>query len=229
MQASAQALQLSGHLPDQGICMHPSKRQFLTNAANFQSYIRTPLPADQKLLTLLHFNLVRALTRNVFLLGLDPDLMNDDIPSPFTMTSVKSKLELQKLPPTLHPTLLQKTQPHHPEIDVFPFPMYRDNLIRAGSTIDDTELCLDVLYGVELDLNRNPVVRPPVRDCKDIGLGDGGRTGLIVWSDPWLQSSWEVEEGFARKYRNLLKGCDELVRSTNFWRRQRRERPLLLE
>lgn len=208
--------------------MHPSQRQSVTNATNFVSYMQTALPADQKLLTLLHFNLVRALTQNVFLLGLDPDSMNDDIASPF-MTSGTTKLELERLPSTLHPTYLQKVIPHHPEIDVFPFPMYRDNLIRAGSTIDDTELCLDILYGVELDVNIKPISREPVEDCKNIGLGDGGRTGLIVWSDPWLQSSWEVEEGFARKYRGLLRGCDELVRSTNFWRRQRGERPLRLE
>ena len=209
--------------------MHPSKQRCLINAADFQSYIQTPLPEDQKLLTLLHFNLVRALTRNVFLLGLDPAQMNDDIPSPFTTAFGKHKLELHALPPTLRPTQLQKTIPHHPEIDVFPFPMYRDNLLRAGSSIDDTEFCLDILYGVELDQDRNPVARPPVRDGNDVGLGDGGRTGLIVWSDPWLQSSWEVEEGFARKYRSLLKGCDELVRSTNFWRRQRGEKRLVIE
>ena len=154
--------------------------------------------------------------------------MKDDIPSPFTASS-QSKLALKTLPPTLHPTLLQKTIPHHPEIDVFPFPIYRDNLIRAGGTIDDTELCVDVLYGVDLDSNKQPVSRPPVNDCGDTGLGDSGRTGLIVWSDPWLQSSWEVEEGFARKYWHLLRGCDELVRSTDFWRRKRGERPLGLK
>jgi len=207
--------------------MHPAQRQFLTAATNFQSYMRTPLPADQKLLTLLHFNLVRALTQNVFLLGLDPDAMNDDIASPFTTSG--SNVQPESLPPTLHPTYLQRTIAHHPEIDIFPFPMYRDNLISAGSTIDDTELCLDVLYGVELDVDRNPISREPVKDCKDIGLGDGGRTGLIVWSDPWLQSSWEVEEGFARKYKRLLMGCDELIRSTNFWRRQRGENLLVFE
>lgn len=205
--------------------MHPAQRQFVTAARNFKSYMRTPLPADQKLLTLLHFNLVRALTQNVFLLGLDPDAMNDDIASPFAT----SQLQLSNLPPTLHPTCLQRTIAHHPEIDVFPFPMYRDNLIRAGSTIDDMELCLDVLYGVELDVDCNPILREPVKDCRDIGLGDGGRTGLIVWSDPWLQSSWEVEEGFVRKYKRLLVGCDELIRSTNYWRRQRGERPLAFE
>jgi hypothetical protein len=224
-QAYAQALQLSRISPTQGICMHPSQRHSVTTAANFQSYLQTPLPADQKLLTLLHFNLVRALTRNVLLLGLDPDTMNDDIASPFTT----STLELDNLPPTLHPTHLQKTIPHHPEADIFPFPRYRDNFIRAGAAIDDTELCLDVLYGVDPDVDLNPISRLPVKDCKDIGLGSGGRTGLIVWSDPWLQSSWEVEEGFARKYKSLLAGCGDLIRSTNFWRTDRGESPLVFE
>ena len=223
-QASVQTQQLS-RVSHQGICMHPSQRHSVTAAANFQSYMRTPLPADQKLLTLLHFNLVRGLTCNMFLLGLDPDAMNDDIASPFETSAIR----LDSLPPTLHPTYLQKTIPHHPEVDLFPFPRYRDNFIRAGDAIDDTEICLDMLYGVELDLNLNPISRLPVKDCKDIGLGGGGRTGLIVWSDPWLQSSWEVEEGFARKYRKLFAGCDDLIRSTNFWRNERGESPLVVE
>jgi len=55
------------------------------------------------------------------------------------------------------------------------------------------------------------------------------RTGLIVWDYPWLQRSWEVDELFARKYRVLLRGCEELIRSTNFWRRRRGEDDLVLD
>ncbi|KAG0649462.1 hypothetical protein D0Z07_4458 [Hyphodiscus hymeniophilus] len=218
----------SDKLVSQGICIHPLQRHFLTQAPDFQSYMPTPLPADQKLLTLLHFNLVRALLRNVYLLGLNPDLMDDDILSPFLDTSGTTP-DLQKLPPTLQPTHLQKTVPHHPEIDCFPFPRYRDNFLRAGTTIDETELCFDVLFGVEIDVHGNQVPRPPSQNCNDMGVGCGGRTGLIVWSDPWLQSSWEVEQDFASKYKGLLKGCDALIKSSNLWRQQRGEEPLVLD
>jgi hypothetical protein len=69
-----------------------------------------------------------------------------------------------------------------------------NNLLLAGKAVDGDELCTDVLYGVE--------------DEWSVGDGGmGGRTGLIVWSDPWAEGSWEVEEGYARKTAAMLVGC----------------------
>jgi hypothetical protein len=213
------------------ICMSVQRRQNVTSAPDFRSYIRTPLPTDQKLLTLLHFNLVRALTRNIVLLRCDPEDMSLDINSPFapqieSMISSKG-IAISELPPTMRPTTVQMTVPHHIEIDMYPFPRYRDNLILAGSTIDDVELCTDMLYGVDLDEELDPGnIRDKKRKCTDGPFGTSGRTGLIVWADPWLQESWEVDEGFARKYARLLRGCDALLRSTNHWRATRGEKRL---
>jgi len=91
-------------------------------------------------------------------------------------------------------------------------------MIRAGPAINDYEMCFDMLYGVD---------HPPTekRNCKG-NHGMGGRTGLIVWAEPWKTDSWEVDEGFARKYKWLLGGCDDLVRSTNSFRLARGERML---
>lgn len=55
------------------------------------------------------------------------------------------------------------------------------------------------------------------------------RSGLIVWSDAWRPESWEVTEEFARKWGWMLRGCGDLLRSTNIWRRQRGEDDLLFE
>jgi Domain of unknown function (DUF3425) len=194
--------------------MNPFKRRHVVTALNFESFVKTPLPSDQKLLTLLHFNLVRALTQNVFILNLNPDDMNSNLESPFIST--QSGIKAEALPEMLRPTELQKTVPHHPEIDVFPFPRYRDNMIRLGSTHPGEEFCMDLLYGVESDEN-----------SRDGGLN--GRTGLIAWGEPWLQGSWEVEEGFARKYREFFGGCMELLESTNHWRASRGEGPLIMD
>lgn len=38
-----------------------------------------------------------------------------------------------------------------------------------------------------------------------------------------------MEEGFARKWARVLKGCGELIESSNFWRRSRGEGRLVLE
>jgi hypothetical protein len=196
------------------MCMNPFKRRHVVSAPNFESFIKMPLPLDQKLLTLLHFNLVRALTQNVFILSLNPDDMNSDLESPFTFT--ESRLGFEALPETLRPTELQKTIPHHAELDVFPFPKWRDNMLRQGWTHPKYDYCMDMLYGVESNVI-----------SRDSGLN--GRTGLIAWGEPWLQENWEVEEGFARKYRDLFDGCEELLESTNHWRASRGEGPLALE
>jgi hypothetical protein len=194
--------------------MNPFKRRHVISALNFESFVQIPLPSDQKLLTLLHFNLVRALTQNVFILSLNPDEMNSDLESPFTST--ESKLKIEALPEMLRPTELQKTVPHHPELDVFPFPRWRDNMLRRGWTHPRNDYCMDLLYGVESD-----------ETSSDGGLN--ARTGLIAWGEPWLQGSWEVEESFARKYRDFFDGCEELLENTNHWRASRGEGPLVLE
>ncbi|KAH7312941.1 hypothetical protein BKA65DRAFT_516958, partial [Rhexocercosporidium sp. MPI-PUGE-AT-0058] len=207
------------------ICIYSATRRVVTGAPSFAAFLSTPLPVDQKLMTLLHFNLVRALVQNVHILGLDPDLMEDDIPSPFQASAHDVRSLIAKLPPTLKPTQLQLTVPHHPEVDGLPFPQLRDNFIRAGETFNTDEFCMDMLYGLDAEAGM----------CTNLSEGkggevcSGGRTGLIVWSDPWLSGSWEVEEGFARKYGWLLRGCGDIMESTNFWRRSRGEKPLRFE
>ncbi|KAH6717068.1 hypothetical protein BKA61DRAFT_601004, partial [Leptodontidium sp. MPI-SDFR-AT-0119] len=207
------------------VCIYSATRRVVTGAPSFASFLSAPLPVDQKLMTLLHFNLVRALVQNVHILGLDPDLMEEDIPSPFQASEHDVMSLIAKLPAALQPTQLQLTVPHHPEVDGFPYPELRDNFIRAGEAFDSDEFCMDMLYGVDTEDGV----------CEDASLRQSGgenfsgRTGLIVWSDPWLKGSWELDEGFARKYNWLLRGCRDIMESTNFWRKIRGEAPLRFE
>lgn len=97
------------------------------------------------------------------------------------------------VPSTLSPTDLQKTIPHPPFVDVIPFPGVRDRLLRSRAVIDLEKLTID--------------------------LTDGA---FKVWgSVPWDGTGWEVSEEFAKKWWFLIDG--ELLRATNFWRRQRLE------
>jgi len=115
-------------------------------------------------------------------------------------------------------------------VDVLPFPAYRDNMLLAGDSIDDFELCTDMIYGVNLEVKGDGHGNVGWRKtCREGPAGIRMRTGLIVWDDPWLQRSWEVDEVFARKYRVLFKGCEELIQSTNFWRAKRGEPSLVLD
>lgn len=78
---------------------------------------------------------------------------------------------------------------------------------------DEAALCLDTLECLFHDYYED--------DYED-------RKGLIVWSDPWSVSAWELSEGFVRKWGLLLKGCDELVEATNYWRLVRGKSPVAL-
>jgi hypothetical protein len=73
-----------------------------------------------------------------------------------------------------------------------------------------------LLYGVESDWN-----------SRESSLNR--RTGLIAWGEPWLQGSWEVEEVFAKKYKDFFEGCMELLEITNQWRASRGEGPLVFD
>jgi hypothetical protein len=113
----------------------------------------------------------------------------------------------------LQPTLLQQTIPHHPEIDVLPFPKVRDNALLAAGKYDEVELCMNIL-----GLDRTASSMPELdRET------DTARTGLLVWGEPSFPGSWEVSEGFARKWLWLLCGSTGLLDSTNYWRMWRGE------
>lgn len=150
------------------------------------------------------------------MLKLDPYNMGLEETSPFADPSRLATLRIEALPETLRPTELQTSVPHHPEVDCFPFPEFRDNRLRYGHCYHVQQYCLDLLYGVEEEYS-----------TRNWGLSS--RTGLIAWGDPWLQGSWEVEEGFARKYRRYIVGCPTLLATTNKWRRSRGEPPLVLD
>ena len=53
--------------------------------------------------------------------------------------------------------------------------------------------------------------------------------GFLVWGEPWRTSSWEMSEGYVEKWGWMLKGCHELLRSTNRYREQRGEDRLVVE
>lgn len=171
-----------------------------------------PLPADH-LISLVYYNVYRAMIRNVELLGLDLNLMyTDDYPSPFTPCSQTATSAIRRLPISLEPTELQKTMAHHPQWDIMPDPVVRDNILRYGEeNIDDVELCLDMVGG-----------------AGELGGVSGDtqeQTGLIIWGEPWDVDGWEVTEAFAKKWGFMLRNAP-ITLSTNRWRIARGEDPL---
>ncbi|KIA75584.1 hypothetical protein HK57_00643 [Aspergillus ustus] len=182
-----------------------------------QSYTpSSPSPRSDLLLHLIQFNFIKALVQNMAVLGLASEqLDDDDAISPFKMSGPWPLAAEQGyyhyhdddeyLPPSLRATAIQRTIPHHPWLDLLPIPQMRDNLILAGESYDELQLCLDM---------------------KGHGRVHPEQTGIIVWRDPWDADGWEVTESFARSWGWVLQGCWDLARSTNSWRARRGERVL---
>ena len=187
-----------------------------------------PLSSDY-LLTLVQFNVLRALLTNISLLHLTSIFF----PSPFAPPAVAPSPSL--IPPALRPTPLQLSTPHLPWIDIFPHPVVRDNLIRAGSAVDDHDVCIDIVgeicgwggpcevLGMEWDASR--VI---VRD-KEEGEPEREMRGVLVWADPWDARNWELTEGFLRKWGWIFRGATDLIDTSNAWREQRGEDRLVVE
>jgi Domain of unknown function (DUF3425) len=102
------------------------------------------------------------------------------------------------LPPAIAPTLKQQVIPHKSYIDMLPWSTFRDRMLDSLNVINETEFVLDMASG-----------------------------DLKVWgSAPWDPAAWEVGPDFAKKWWFLLD--DGIIHTTNFWRGQRGEEPLIL-
>jgi hypothetical protein len=162
-------------------------------------------PAVDDLLTLVPFNMYRALLDNAHIIGYTMDgIKHEDSLSLFYNTSPDFDWQL---PASLRPTSIQRLVPHHPWFDLFPIPRMRDNLILAGDSLDEGNLCLDLT---------------------GFTAGRAVRPGIAIWGEAWDPLCCEVTKGFARNWRWLLEGCDELLKSSQKWRVRRGEGPMTL-
>ncbi|OXV08980.1 hypothetical protein Egran_03257 [Elaphomyces granulatus] len=166
-------------------------------------------PRTDLIMSLSQLNFIRSLLSNVEIMNLSLERMEDDDSiSPFNMAGPRPAVDFESssLPLSLRPTQLQCTVPHHPWIDLIPVPQLRDNIFQMGlDLIDEERLCHD-LRGYRNDRNE--------------------RTGVLVWRGPCDASGWEVSEAFMMSWGWTIKGCLDIMRSTNYWRTQRGEKPL---
>jgi len=163
-------------------------------------------PRVDQLLTLIQFNVFRALLNNTINMGWNLEWLEcTDSISPWNTIPLDSE---PLCPHALRPTPVQRTIAHHPWIDLWPIPKMRDNLLLAGDSYDEDQLCNDLVEFCDIP---------------------NEQTGLIVWSEPWDPAGWEASETFLRKWGWIVKGCVELLQSTNYWRTRRGEKPLIFE
>ena len=161
------------------------------------------MPADDHLLSLMYYNVFRALTRNIRLLGLNPLLMHTSTyRSPFNNPST----DISAIPPNLRPTEMQRKVIHHPCFDIFPDPVVRENAIRGSHILTLGTLCMTLA-------GRNSWYNSDRRR----------RNGFLIWGPPEEAGSWEVTEGFLECWSWLVRGSTVLEESTNKWRAKRGE------
>jgi hypothetical protein len=190
-------------LPPHGAYIPPYRNQ--------SGYIVAPRALDaisrDHLIPLVEYNLFRAISTNARILGISsrgsPCSFGGDIPL------FPRQFKETDIPKSLEETSLQRSTRYAEWIDILPSPKMRDNAIRLQHMFTLHELCADLLGGL-------------------MGRANKVDAGLIVWSDPWDPSGWEVSEGFLRKWSFLIEGCDDLQRSTNRWREIRGEKPLFV-
>ncbi|MCJ1281257.1 hypothetical protein MMC26_000575 [Xylographa opegraphella] len=156
-----------------------------------------PLSSDH-LLTLVQFNVFRGIVTNISLLHLTSIFF----PSPSAPPAVPPPPSL--VPPSLRPTLLQLSTPHLPWIDIFPHPVVRDNLIRAGTAINNHDVCSDIVGEICRE-GRNREVLGMEWDPSSLvvhGKAEGEpekeMSGVLVWADPWDASNWSSQQASCR-------------------------------
>ncbi|PWY68507.1 hypothetical protein BO94DRAFT_569830, partial [Aspergillus sclerotioniger CBS 115572] len=138
-------------------------------------------PQTDHLLTLTRLNIWRAANDNIIAASMTTEyLWADESISLFSIPTANPlptsiNLPTTTIPVSLQPTNLQKTLPHHPWFDIFPFPAMRDNFLQAEGMFDEDDLCHDLM-----------------------GFWDSRReeATLLVWGVPWDPMNWEVTEGF---------------------------------
>lgn len=170
------------------------------------------LPSGKHLALLGRYNLSRATATNMTILGIPSVRVGD------ACDITRGDIELFQnmpaaVPESLQPTPLQLSTPHEPWVDLFPCPQLRDSIITYAETehFDSNEFMYDAAGRLEHECTVGEEPHEP---------------GMYVWSDPWSAQGWELTENFISKWQCLLVGCDDLLRSTNYWRSLRGEKML---
>ncbi|KAH8889168.1 hypothetical protein GQ53DRAFT_723354 [Thozetella sp. PMI_491] len=192
---------------------HENRARLVAFARQAYDDYMSGTPRHTQLPTVVKINVFTAVNQNALALNLSPQWLDGEAVSPFGSLAPKRALACPTstvYPDSLRPTPCQLSTPHHPWIDLLPFPRLRDNILYAinlSNPLDEDALCLDMV------------------DISDLSYD--ARYSIVVWGSPWDPNSWEVTPDFARKWGVLLRGCHDLLVSTNYWRLKRGERGLM--
>ncbi|KIV80105.1 hypothetical protein PV11_07627 [Exophiala sideris] len=170
---------------------HTSRRQ--QNAGDGCSF------ADEALLDMPQLALLRGCMSIARRMNIEEIMWSLDSTSPFTGSG--SPTQFTHLPTNLRPTVTQMTVPHHPAIDLLPWPSARDKMIMV--------------------LSQPPEIRPP-RAASPMALvdfiydlEDDAEGVRIAGDDPYSSQNWEVGEKLFKSWwwmldRDIVRRSNEL-------------------
>ncbi|OQE05374.1 hypothetical protein PENVUL_c025G04727 [Penicillium vulpinum] len=150
-----------------------------------------------------HFSVLRAMLINANIMGLTIELLNEDLASQFNLVGPSTLY----LPASLCPSQKQKKIIHHPWIDLIPILSLREALLARADVIDEDEVCSD-FYGA---------------------CGDSPDVGIRVWGEAWDPFAYEASESLVRKWSWMATDCPDMIKSSNYWRKQRGEKAIVLK
>lgn len=172
---------------------------------------------DSYLLPVSELTLLRAFGRIAKRLGCAGSIWELEARSPFfnggggsripatTPTPTHTPDAIKSLPANLQPTASQATVPHHPVLDLLPWPRVRDRIIGVLSLPD--------------------AARPPAA-AGDLALVrfsydmEDGAEGMRVWGgDIYDPAAWEVGQIFFQQWWFIFDR--QVVERSNYWRRLR--------
>ena len=168
-----------------------------------------PKPDDLPMLT--RVNVVDALFKNARALHISSEILaGNKYWSPFNLHGPRLSDTTAPIPPSLNPTTLQMEVPHKIWVDLLPIPALRDNILRAiqAGEFEPRKLCKELLCN----------------DLVDIGLASV--SSLVIWGESWDAGNWEFGPNFFTKWGFLVRGCPEILETTNYWREKRGEMAL---
>ncbi|KAJ5827186.1 hypothetical protein N7447_003949 [Penicillium robsamsonii] len=165
--------------------------------------IENPVLSPNPTLRATQCSVIRAMLVNANLMGLTIELLEEDLASQFNLVGPSTL----HLPPSLYPSQKQRNIIHHPWIDLIPMLSLREALLDRSDVIDEDEICCDFYE---------------THDSSQ-------EVGLRVWGEAWDPSAYEASESLIMKWSWLAKDCPDIIESSNHWRKQRGEKPIVFK
>ncbi|KAJ5135726.1 uncharacterized protein N7515_005004 [Penicillium bovifimosum] len=196
--------------PPPGITIHclnhltpTQRRQYIAYLQALAAHmLETPVISPTLTFCLTQYNSLRAMGLNASLMGLTLEILDEDLASQFNIDG----FIMTHLPASLLPSPKQRKILHHPWVDLLPMVSLREALLDREGILDEDQVCED-LYGTCLS----------------------SEVGLRVWGESWDPFAYEVSEILARKWTWLATECPDIIKSTNYWRKQRGEKAIVVE